>query len=101
MLAKSSGSLAIDGTPDIRGDPNVPRLHRRGLEIQTWLDANPGVTRWVVIDDEQSSIEGTLDSDRCVFTDPALGLTDEDAERAIRIISGCPLQSACGPEFRV
>jgi hypothetical protein len=81
-------SLAIDGTPDLRGEPDVSRLHRRGIEIRTWLDANPSVKKWVVIDDERAAIEKTLDLDRCVFTNPVRGLTDEDFERATEILAG-------------
>ena len=79
-------SLAIDGTPDLRNDPSVRRRHSRGLEIQRWLEANPSATRWVVIDDDRMAIEETLDNDRCVFTNPARGLTDEDAEKAVAIL---------------
>lgn len=79
-------SLAIDGTPDLRQDPSVRRLHSRGLEIQRWLEANPGAARWVVIDDDRMAIEEIIDNDRCVFTNPTCGLTDEDAERAACIL---------------
>lgn len=81
-------SLAWDGTPDTRGDPNVSRLHRRGLEIKAWLEAHPNVQRWVLLDDERMAIEPILGNDRCVFTNPARGLTAEDAERAIGILLG-------------
>jgi hypothetical protein len=81
-------SLAIDGTPDLRGAQDVSRLHRRGLEIQAWLNANPGVSRWVVIDDDKPAIEAMLDCGRCVFTDPACGLTTADAEAALKILAG-------------
>lgn len=57
-------SLAIDGTPDLRGEPDVSRLHRRGLEIQAWLDANPHVSRWVVLDDDRMAIEEILHNGR-------------------------------------
>jgi HAD domain in Swiss Army Knife RNA repair proteins len=79
-------SLAIDGTPDLRGELDVSRLHRRGIEIQAWLDANPQISRWVVIDDEKPAIESILGCERCVFTNPARGLTEGDAERAGRIL---------------
>jgi hypothetical protein len=79
-------SLAIDGTPDLRQDPSVRRLHSRGLEIQRWLEVNPGAARWVVIDDDRMAIEEIIDNDRCVFTNPTCGLTDEDAERAAYIL---------------
>ncbi len=83
-------SLAIDGTPDLRQDPSVLRRHQRGLEIQRWLEANPGVTRWVVLDDDRMAIEEILDNDRCVFTNPTWGLTDEDAEQAVAILTNAP-----------
>lgn len=81
-----SVSLAIDGTPDLRQDSSVLRRHQRGLEIRAWLDDHPAATRWVVIDDEKMSIEEILNNDRCVFTAPKLGLTEEDAFQAIRIL---------------
>jgi hypothetical protein len=79
-------SLALDGTPDLSGDPNVSRLYRRGLEIKAWLEANPGAARWVVIDDERMGIEPIHGRARCVFTNPAHGLTADDAERAVGIL---------------
>ena len=79
--------LAIDGTPDLRENPTVYRLYRRGLEIRAWLAAHPEVSRWVVIDDERFAIESILDPCRCVFTNPARGLTADEAERAIGILS--------------
>lgn len=83
-------SLAIDGTPDLRQDPSVRRRHQRGLEIQRWMEANPGVTRWVVLDDDRMAIEEILDNGRCVFTDPTRGLTASDAEKAIEILARHP-----------
>lgn len=78
--------LAIDGTPDTRGNPEVSPLYRRGLEIKAWLDAHPDVGWWVVIDDEKMAIESILDCGQCVFTNPARGLTMDDAERTIAIL---------------
>ncbi len=82
-----SEALAWDGTPDLRGDLDVSRLHRRGLEIKAWLEAHPNSQRWVVLDDERMAIEPVLGNERCVFTNPARGLTAEDAERAINLLS--------------
>lgn len=81
-------TLAMDGTPDSRGDARVSRLHRRGIEIRAWLEAHPAADRWVVLDDERMGIEPILGSMRCVFTNPARGLTPDDAERAIEILRG-------------
>ncbi len=85
-------SLAWDGTPDTRWNPDVSHLHRRGLEIKAWLEAHPNVLRWVVLDDERMAIEPILGSYRCVFTNPARGLTVEDAERAVEILMKSPAQ---------
>ncbi len=85
-------SLAMDGTPDLRGEPDVSRLHRRGLEILAWLNTHPDVKQWVVIDDERSAIEATLDCERCVFTEPGRGLTADDVEAAIQILERHPVR---------
>lgn len=79
-------ALAIDGTPDLRQDLSVRRRHQRGLEIRAWLEANPSATRWVVVDDERLAIEEVLDGERCVFTNPRIGLSTDDVEKAIRIL---------------
>lgn len=81
-------ALAIDGTPDLRGDMGTPRRLLRGMEIQAWLDAHPDVRSWVVIDDDRMAIEPVLGDGRCVFTNPARGLTEDDAERAAAILVG-------------
>lgn len=78
--------LPIDGTPDLREDTTHLRLYRRGHEIRAWLNANPDVSRWVVLDDERLAIEPILGNERCVFTNPARGLTPENAERAVEIL---------------
>jgi len=86
-------SLAIDGTPDLRQDPSVLRRHQRGLEIKSWLDGNPLVSRWVALDDDRMAIEEVLDCGRCVFTNPGRGLTEEDAARAMAILMNAPQNS--------
>lgn len=81
-----SENIPIDGTPDLREDTSVSRLYRRGHEIRAWLDANPDITCWVVLDDERQAIEPILGTERCVFTNPTRGLTPENAERAVEIL---------------
>lgn len=56
------------------------------MEIRTWLDAHPKVSDWVVIDDDRITIEGILDTDRCVFPNPACGLTEMNAGNAVTIL---------------
>jgi hypothetical protein len=84
---KFPASLAIDGTPDLRQDSSILRRHQRGLEIQSWLRSQPDIHCWVALDDEKLAIEPVLGTDRCVFTNPAQGLTSSDAERAIQILT--------------
>ncbi|MCW1924479.1 HAD domain-containing protein [Luteolibacter arcticus] len=79
-------AITRDGTPDTREDPSVPRIHRRGREIEAWLAAHPGVSRWAVIDDDRLAIEPILSATRCVFTDPARGMDTGHAERLIAIL---------------
>lgn len=86
-------SLAINGTPDLRQDPSVLRRHQRGLEIKSWLDANPHVSQWVALDDDRMAMEEVLDNGRCVFTNPARGLTTTDAETAVAILARHPVRS--------
>lgn len=45
-------------------------------EIRSWLSKHPGVSRWAALDDD---IEGFPPHQRkcVVFTDPAVGLTDQ------------------------
>jgi hypothetical protein len=78
--------IARDGTPDTRQDASVPRIHRRGREVQAWLEAHPDVTRWALIDDDRGAIEPVLPADRCVFTDPERGMEHRHAEALIAIL---------------
>jgi hypothetical protein len=78
--------IARDGNPDSRSDPSVPRIHRRGREIQAWLEAHPDVTRWAVIDDDRLSIEPVIPPERCVFTDPARGMDQRHADKIIGLL---------------
>ena len=80
-------SLAWDGTPDTRENPGVPRFSRRGAEIRMWLDAHPEITNYVVIDDDIMSTEPIMGRTRCVYTNPATGMTLRDAEKAIGILA--------------
>lgn len=83
-----SEDLTIDGTPDTRDEPAVPRMYRRGNEIRIWLERNRWCRNWAVLDDEQLSIEPVIDTERCVFTDPGRGLEFWEAERVIKILRG-------------
>lgn len=78
--------MAIDGTPDTRDEPSVPRMYQRGHEIRLWLEKNTWCRNWAVLDDERLSIESVIDPDRCVFTDPRRGLEHREAEQVISIL---------------
>lgn len=71
-------------TPDLTrkdGETYIPVP--RGLEIQEWIDAHPGVERFVILDDECEMVhlEPLL-----VKTKFDCGLTEQDVEKAIKIL---------------
>ena len=89
--------MLIGATPEIEGGisgvaPSIkvvdrtPGLWVRGQEIQSWLDVLPAgvVTSYVVLDDD--NVPGH--DGRFVHTDFELGLTDDNADRAIEILRG-------------
>lgn len=80
----------IGETPDGPNDPvftaggiMIDRIHR-GHEIAHWLSQHPEVERFVILDD-CSDMEHL--KHRLVQTDVDVGLTDEDVELAIRMMS--------------
>ncbi len=68
----------IGTTPDLGRGP-------RGGEIQRWLDVYGPVQSFVILDDGGDM--GDL-LPRLVQTDPHVGLTDGDVERAIALLTG-------------
>lgn len=60
----------------------TPSLGDRCEEIRAWLDANPRVTRFAVLDDDRRA----WGPDRLVLTSWADGLTEADVERAMAIL---------------
>ena len=59
---------------------------QRAREISSWLESHTGVESWVALDD----MELPLAPDHFVRTQPDVGLTAEDASRAIAILTGHP-----------
>ena len=55
----------------------------RGYQVQCWLDRNPGVTNFVVIDDE-SDFSNMMD--HLVKTNPHVGITSADVKLALDIL---------------
>ena len=95
------GGLVIGSTPGRVGsisDAPSARLSRsafdddeysgRAAEIRTWLDAHPSVTRFVILDDRASAADEATQA-FFVHTDAAVGLTDADVEKALRILNSC------------
>lgn len=61
----------------------------RAEEIRAWLKENPGHDeRFVILDDRLSAVDDTFFlKDRFVFCDTERGLTDDDVDKAISILS--------------
>lgn len=57
-------------------------------EILAWLDANPDVGHWVVLDDLELNHEQIRAHQ--VLTDAAVGLTITDVQKAQLLLSGHP-----------
>ena len=90
-------ALVAAGLPASAGRTPVSRsCGARPREILAWLDARPPARAWVALDDidlpraarpgeERERLRG-----RCVTTDPRVGLRQEDAEKALRILGRGP-----------
>lgn len=84
LIADVVGATIDHRTPEmVAAYQHAPRWP----EIREWLDAHPGVDRWVVVDD--CEMPG-IDPARFVRTDIAMGLTDADVERAVAILQRLP-----------
>lgn len=59
------------------------------MGIKAYLSAHPKITNWIVLDDEifiDFEERGIIP--HLVKTNPTLGLTDNDAETAIKMLNG-------------
>lgn len=70
----------VDITPDFRGKGV------RGDEIQAWLDENPDVTRYAILDDDSDMLESQQDN--FFNTTWEKGLTDEIAKAVTEHLNG-------------
>lgn len=69
------------------GQPaNWPAENERGSQITEWLTSNPWYNGHLVIDDLDLGI--SFAGHPFVQTDSTVGLTDEDADRAIELLRG-------------
>ena len=63
----------------------IPSLYKkRGIEIQAWLDNNPDVEKFIILDDDSDMVH--LMS-HLLQTDGKYGLTIEIADKAIEILN--------------
>lgn len=74
-VAENLGLDIIDATPTTTTRVN----NCRGDEIQDWLDANPEVTQWAIVDDDADMLPEQFD--RFVQTNMDHGLTMADVAR--------------------
>lgn len=61
--------------------------HDRGAEIFYWLNHHDNIDSFVILDDEEFDIQMYF-PDNFIHTSFAVGLTIEDAKRAIKILNG-------------
>lgn len=88
LASRGLTARVVDGTPRLidmvalaAADPATAET--RWTEVRAWLDAHPEVTRWVILDD--CDWPGFPPA-RFVRTDIRVGITDDDAERAARVL---------------
>ena len=79
---KRFGAKPVDKT--VEPDEN---LFQRGAGIREFLKVNP-CDAFVILDDFDFDFAEERLMEHLVLTDPADGLTEEDADRAIRILNG-------------
>lgn len=72
----------------LRISDKIPSIHKtRGANIIEWLKANPDTSNYIILDDVfYNDYEDFNLVNHLIYTDQEHGLTDEDAELAIRIL---------------
>lgn len=70
---------------EFRGDRDTwPAVNERGSQVHRWLTENPGVARYVVVDDIDLGISEC--GHPFVKTDGAVGLTESEAKRIVELL---------------
>ena len=86
-LLKSEGMIVAGMTPDLTTE-EIRKAKRfsavKADEILTWLKDHPETENWVVLDDLELNNEKIASFQ--VMTDAEQGLTEEDVERALKIL---------------
>lgn len=73
----------IDVTPDMQKPGQHYGVTDRGHEIKAWLDANPGVERYAILDDNSDMLPG-----QPLFkTSFDIGLTEKIADQVIKYLN--------------
>ena len=80
--------MRISGRTDSLGRSATGERYYRGHEIQKWLDENPGVESYVILDDDSDMLDSQLRN--FVQTDGMIGLTETLAYRATYILNNGP-----------
>lgn len=66
--------------------PKGADLNKRGLEIQNYLNANPNITKYVIIDDMGDAFYEKSQLPYLVQCDPDLGFTEVKQREACRVL---------------
>ena len=86
-LLKSEGMIVAGMTPDLTTE-EIRKAKRfsavKADEILTWLKDHPETENWVVLDDLELNNEKIASFQ--VMTDAEQGLTEEDVERALKML---------------
>jgi hypothetical protein len=66
---------------------SIGGISRRAIEIKEWVDKKGGNERFVVIDDDLSINDLSVEiRKKCVLTKPLIGLDDAGAEETLKIL---------------
>lgn len=86
-LLNEKGLKIYDITPDLASD-EIKKSKRFSLvkasEILKWIDMNP-VDKWIVLDD--LDLHNPFVSEHQIMTDPQIGLTQSDIDKAQKLFS--------------
>ena len=80
----------LPGVREALGDAyagDAPPWMDKAEAVREWIGNNGFSGNFVILDDEADDFEGTGLESRLVLTDPVRGFTDEDAEKAMSVLS--------------